>query len=168
MPSFWHPIWTPWGPLGAIFGALWRLIRPFWDCLGLPWCHLGASWGHLGDVFEPPCGPLGAPCCHPGTSWAIWSPPGVHMGTISPHFGSILDSFWDRFGLIFMHFKINLHRAKQIDIIRNYESSKNGTVIKIQSNHPNSNGWFPRLIIGQVDYPYCDVWLHHLVIGQVG
>ena len=158
-------------PMGPSWCHLWSLMAPYKAILGPSWAPLVSSWSLLGpswDVLEPPCGPLGAPCCHPGTTWAIWSPPGVHMGTISPHFGSILDSFWDRFGLIFWHFKINLHRAKQIDIIQNYESSKNGTVIKIESNHPKSNGWFPRLVIGQVEYPDCDGWLHRLVIGQVG
>ena len=56
--------------------------------------QIGKDSGGLGALLEP----LGG---LPGTSGAIWSPPGAHMGTILTHFGSILDPFWDRFGLIF-------------------------------------------------------------------
>ena len=53
------------------------------------------------------------------------------MGTILPHVGSILDPFWDRFGLIFWHFKINLHQPKLTDIIQNHRK------LIIQNDDPN-------------------------------
>ena len=111
-------------PYEAILGPSWAPLVPSWSLLEPSW-----------DVLEPPCGPLGAPCCHPGTSWAIWRPPGAHMGTILFHFGSIWDPFWDRFGFIFWHFKINLHQPKLTDIIQNHRKLiiRNSSQIKFKS-----------------------------------
>ena len=96
-------------PHQAILGPSWAPLVPSWSLLGPSW-----------DVLERPCDLVGAPCCHPGTSWAIWSPPGAHMGTILYDFESILDPFWDRFGFIFWHCKINLHQPKLTNIIQNH------------------------------------------------
>ena len=119
-------------------------MAPYEATLGLSWAPLAPSWRLLWPfwgVLEPPCGPLGASCCHPGTSWAIWSPPGAHMDTILPHFGSILDPFWNRFGFIFWHFKSNLHQPKLTDIIQNHRKLiiRNGNQNQLKSTKISQN-----------------------------
>ena len=91
---FWHPIWPPWSPLGAILGACWcllkpswKLLEPSWGPLGPSWAPFGPSWSLLGaswSLLVATLGPLVAILRPPG-------PSGGHRGGIRVPFCLILD-----------------------------------------------------------------------------
>ena len=140
MTSFWHPIWTSWVPLDAIFGALWRLMD-----------HLGTVLDSLGAILEPPGAILGRLGASLWPSWSLllpsWdllghleptgSPYGHHFVSIWVDFGSILGPFW----IHFWHFKINLHQPKLNDFVQHHRKLIiwNGNQNQPKSTHINQN-----------------------------
>ena len=89
------------GPLGALLGLSWALLRPFWGPLGTP---LGLSWAILEAIDEkrrrrlfqsPPSGPEKSPLgalLGRSWAWALLGPSWASLGAVLGHLGAHIEA----------------------------------------------------------------------------